>query len=171
MDLVKNFVKDWIIPIVSAIIIALLVRQFVFFLILVPSGSMYPTIKQGDRIFVTRIHSFNKIERGDILVFYSEELDKRLIKRVIGLPNEEVLIKSDGSVYIDGEKLPEPYVKNPSGKTASFKVPENEYLFIGDNRANSHDARYWNEPYISREKIEGKAHFVIFPFDRIGFLK
>lgn len=171
MDFIKRMIKDWAIPIIIAVVLALLVKQFLFFLVSVPTGSMYPTIKEGDRIFVTRVHNVNNLKRGDIVVFYSKELGKPLIKRLIGLPNEKVEIKKDGSVYINGKKLLEPYVKKKSDKTGDFQVPDSEYLFLGDNRTNSYDSRYWQDPYISKDQIQGKAYFIIYPFNRIGMLK
>ena len=132
---------------------------------------MYPTITPGDRIFSLRMHKPSSIERGDILVFHSEELDKDLIKRVIGLPGETVEIQSDGSVYINGEYLEEDYVSSSSDITGSFNIPKDCYLFLGDNRGNSVDARMWENPYIPFDKIQGEGKFIIFPFNRFGKLK
>lgn len=167
----KKFLQEWIIPVLIAVVLAFLINKFIFFNVGVPTGSMYPTIKPGDRIFVLRTYNESSIERGDILVFYSQEVEKDLIKRVIGLPGETVEIHSDGSVYINGEYLAEDYVKNPSGIEGTFKIPEDSYLFLGDNRGDSIDARFWNDPYISFDDIKGEAKFTIYPFDRIGKLK
>ncbi|WP_454053207.1 signal peptidase I [Clostridium sp. Marseille-Q7071] len=171
MNLFKKFVKEWGIPILCAIGLALLVNKFIFFNIRVPSESMYPTIQPGDRIFVTRNYSEKSLERGDILVFHSKELKEDLIKRLIGLPGDTIDIKSDGTVYINGEKLDEPYVAYNSDKEATFHVPEKSYVFMGDNRSNSFDARFWENPYISYDDIMGKARFIIKPFSRFGKLK
>lgn len=168
----KSFFLDWIIPILAALVLAFLIHKFLLFKIKVPTGSMMPTVEIGDQLFVTRIHNPNNIKRGDIVVFNSEELKEPLLKRVIGLPGERVEIKSDGSVYINGEKLEEDYVKYPGGKTdMTFDVPEGKYLMLGDNRNNSDDARYWSDPYVDGKDIEAKAQLTIYPFDRIGFVK
>lgn len=168
----KSFFLDWIIPILAALVLAFLIHKFLLFKIKVPTGSMMPTVEIGDQLFVTRIHNPNNIKRGDIVVFNSEELKEPLLKRVIGLPGEHVEIKSDGSVYINGEKLEEDYVKYPGGKTdMTFDVPEGKYLMLGDNRNNSDDARYWSDPYVDGKDIEAKAQLTIYPFDRIGFVK
>lgn len=164
----KQFIKDWVIPISAAIIIALLIRQFLFFTIDVPSCSMDPTIKIGDHIEVTKIYNYKNIKRGDVIVFNSKELKERLIKRVIGLPNETVEVKPDGTVLVNNQKINEPYVKNNGGKSGTYKVPKGKYFFMGDNRSNSYDSRYWNEPYIGTSDIIGKARFIYFPFSRIG---
>lgn len=168
----KSFFLDWIIPILIALVLAFLIRQFLLFKIKVPTGSMMPTVEIGDQLFVTRVHNPNNIKRGDIVVFNSEELNEPLLKRVIGMPGEHVEIKSDGSVYINGNKLEEDYVKYQGGKTnMSFDVPEGKYLMLGDNRNNSDDSRYWSYPYVDGDDIEAKAQLTIYPFDRIGFVK
>jgi signal peptidase I len=128
---------------------------------------MYPTLKPKDRIITARIYRFSHIRRGDILVFYSPELREMMIKRVIGLPNDLVEIKADGSVYINQTKADEPYVENQGSFSAEFQVPGKKYLFLGDNRAFSIDSRSWLEPFISERDIRGKAIFCIFPVHKI----
>ncbi|MGU8967914.1 signal peptidase I [Clostridium perfringens] len=168
----KSFFLDWIIPILVALLLAALINQFLLFKIKVPTGSMMPTVEIGDQLFVTKIYNPNNIKRGDIVVFNSDELKEPLLKRVIGLPGEHVEIKSDGSVYINGNKLEEDYVKYQGGKTdMSFDVPSGKFLMLGDNRNNSDDARYWSNPYIDGKDIEAKAQLTVYPFDRIGFVK
>lgn len=167
----KNFFKDWIMPVASAIILALLINKFIFFQVSVPTKSMYPTIKPDDRIIVTRIYNKEKLKSGDIVVFYSEELGDTLIKRLIGLPGDEIKIDENRNLYINGEKQEEPYVIYNGGKGGEFKVPEDHYFFMGDNRANSWDSRYWQESFISKDDIKGKARFIVFPFDRFGEFK
>jgi signal peptidase I len=167
----KKVMNDWIIPIAIAGVLAAIIHIFIFFVVTVPSESMVPTIKVGDKIFVTRIYNRSKLKRGDIVVFYSKELKDTLIKRLIGLPGDEVVIKEGGQVYINGQKYDEPYVVNPEDLRKSFKVPEDSYLFFGDNRPISLDARRWENPYIQGSEIKGKAHYILFPFSRIGSLK
>ncbi|WP_142415073.1 signal peptidase I [Hathewaya massiliensis] len=165
------YIKEWILPIVVAFIIATLINKFWFFNIKVPTESMYPAIVPGDRILVTRIYKKENLNRGDIIVFHSDELGEDLIKRLIGLPGDKVQVKKDGSLYINGEKREESYVVNQGEKEKEFVVPKDSFLFMGDNRANSLDSRYWKNPYISKEKIMGKAQFIITPFKRTGKLK
>ncbi|MGH4050678.1 MAG: signal peptidase I [Clostridium sp.] len=171
MDFAKRIFQDWILPIVAAIIIAFIINKVVFFNVTVPTGSMLPTIQLNDKILVTRVHNKNNLNHGDIVVFHSDELDEDLIKRLIGLPNDVVDIKDDGSVYINGDKTVESYVKFPGGKTGKFTVPEDSYFFMGDNRINSLDARYWDKPFIPKKDIMGKARIIISPFSRFGKLK
>jgi signal peptidase I len=166
-----KFIKDWILPILIAGVIALAINKFIFFNILVPTGSMYPTISPGDRIVVLRIHNVENLKRGDIVVFYSDELKEVLVKRLIGLPGETVEINNEGKLKVNGTQISETYVVRGDNKAASFKVPEGKYLFLGDNRIDSLDARYWKEPYISADKIRGRAVFIMYPFNRMGKLK
>ncbi|WP_102398971.1 signal peptidase I [Haloimpatiens massiliensis] len=168
----QKLFKEWIVPVLAALILAFVINKFVFFFISVPTESMYPTIKPGDKIGVTKVYNREKLQRGDVVVFYSKELKVMLIKRLIGLPGDKIDVGEDGTIYLNGEKKAEAYVKNPGGKAnVSFQVPKDKYLFMGDNRANSLDARYWNNKYIDKADIKGKAHFIIFPFSRIGKLK
>ena len=165
-----NFFKDWIIPIIIAVILAILINRFLIFRVYIPSSSMAPTLNVNDRLLVTKVYKPENLKRGDIVVFNSKELDEIVIKRLIGLPGDE--IRFDGtSVYVNGKKVDEPYVKNPMEFYGTFKVPEGKYFFLGDNRANSNDARFWKNPYINGDQILGKAQVKIYPFNEIGFLQ
>lgn len=168
---IKNIFFEWIVPILSAFVIAFLINKFVLFKVYIPSESMVPTINGNDRLFVTRIYNLDKLERGDIIVFYSEELQQDLIKRLIGLPGDTVEIK-DGIVYVNGELLEEDYI---GAQNASFngryQVPEGKYFFLGDNRLYSNDARVWKNPYIDGKDIIAKAQIRVYPFDKIGIIE
>ena len=167
----KSFVVEWVIPILIAYILAITINKFLIFKIEVPTSSMYPTIKPGDIILVTHIYHPEKLKRGSIVVFYSDEYGERLVKRLIGLPGDKIEIKNDGTVYINGQKYDEPYVKEKDKLPGNFTVPSGHYFFLGDNRPDSSDSRYWQNPYIPAKKIEGRAFFTVFPFNRIGVLK
>nr|WP_312577913.1 signal peptidase I [Sedimentibacter sp.] len=168
----KYFVKEWIIPILVALVIVLFLNKFVFILVTVPTGSMEDTIIPGDRLYVNEIFNIDNVQRGDILVFRSIELEnKRLVKRLIGLPGDTVEVKENGSVFVNGEKVDEPYVIESTGQAKTFNVPDNCYFFLGDNRPISYDARFWNNPYISADQIIGKVVFRFFPFNRMGTVK
>jgi signal peptidase I len=165
---IKKFFFDWIVPVAIAIILAFAINKLVFFKIKVPSGSMLPTIKIGDQIIVTRVYNTKNLKRGDIVVFYSNELKLRLVKRLVGLPGDKIVINDSGEMILNGVKKAEPYVVYPDKKPGVFNVPANHFLFMGDNRNDSDDARYWNQPYIDSKQIEGKARFVVYPFKRFG---
>lgn len=92
------------------------------------------------------------------------------VKRLIGVPGDHIEIKGDplrgATVYINGEAIDEPYINNgvmDYDNYYEFDVPEGEYFFLGDNRNDSVDSRYWHDPYITRDELEGKAYIVYFP--------
>jgi signal peptidase I len=165
-----KFVKDWIIPILIALVITILINKLVFFNIQVPTSSMYPTIKEGDRITVLRIHDLSKLKHGDIVVFHSDELKETLVKRLIGLPGDTIEIREGEQVYVNGIVFKQDFTYSVDDYTGTFTVPEGCYFFMGDNRAGSYDSRKWANPYISADDIMGRAAIRIFPFNRFGKL-
>lgn len=164
------YIREWVAPILTALILAWVINTFVVFRIEVPTGSMIPTIMVNDKIFVLKVYNKDNFKRGDILVFRSLEEDGLLlIKRLIGLPGDTVELK-EGALYINGELIEEPYVVNNSDYSGKFVVPEGHLFFLGDNRKTSKDARYWENPYISKDEVLGRAGLRIYPFDNIGFI-
>ena len=159
----NNIIKEWVIPIIFAIVISILIKTFlVMNVVLPPSGSMKPTLNDNDRLIATRIFNKDNIARGDILIFKSKELGDTLIKRAIGLPGDCIEI-NDGVVKVNGEKLEEDYVKNNKSYDGIFNVPDNKIFFLGDNRAGSFDSRYWDNPYIDMSDVEAKALVRYYP--------
>ena len=117
---------------------------------------MEPALKDGDRIIIDR--GFEKLERGDIVVFYFPlDQSKSYIKRIIALPNETVEIR-DGVVILNGKTFDEPYLDAKTNQSKrslmELKVPEDAYFVIGDNRDNSSDSRLWGP--VQRKLIYGK---------------
>lgn len=164
-----GFFREWILPIIAAMGIAFLINKFFFYNVYIPSESMVPTLNVGDKLMVTKTYDTSKIKRGDIIVFYSEELSEVLIKRVIGLPGDQIKIHN-GIVNINGEDIKEDYVKNNDNFSGTFAVPANKFFFLGDNRARSNDARRWINPYIDASNIQGEARFKFYPFKDFGSL-
>ena len=162
-----TLIYQYVLFIGIAIGTASLIRKHVFFLTRVSSYSMYPTLQPKDLLFTLRIHDFQTIRRGDILVFYSEELQDTLVKRIIGLPDDVVEIDDAGAVTVNQVKLAEAYVDYPSRSDGYFEVPPNNYLFLGDNRADSLDSRSFADPFIHEGKIRGKVLFSVFPFHKL----
>ncbi|WP_252214989.1 signal peptidase I [Clostridium sp. VAP41] len=158
----NSFIKEWGLTIISAVVIGLLLWKFLIYTVWITSGSMIPTLEVKDRLVATRVHNPENLNRGDIVIFDSDELKEILIKRLIGLPGDHIEIKN-GIVRVNGEQLVEDYVKNNEVYDRIFDVPQGEYFFLGDNRANSDDSRYWKNPYIKSEKIQGKAKVKIYP--------
>lgn len=166
----SGLLYDWIIPIVVAVILATAINKFIVFKVKIPSESMVPTLNVGDRLFVTRIYNRDNLNRGDVVVFYSEEEEESMIKRLIGLPGDEVVI-ADGAVIVNGETLTEDYIGTPDNFNGTYSVPEGKYFFLGDNRLRSKDSRYWINPYIDSKDIKGKARLKVYPFSDIGMIK
>ncbi len=162
---------EWIKSLIVAILLAMLIRYFVVEIFLVDGDSMYPTLSDSERLVVNKfVYRFNDPERQDIVVFeYSD--DKDFIKRVIGLPGEEVKI-SNGKIYIDGQHLEEDYqVKHINDEFGPKDIPEDHYFVLGDNRNNSMDSRSPSVGPVNEEQIKGKAFFVFWPLDQMGLLE
>ncbi len=165
------FVKEWLVPIIAALTLAWIINTFVVFRIEVPTGSMIPTINVDDKIFIAKSYDKDNFERGDILVFKSiEENGDLLIKRLIGLPGDRIELV-EGDLYINGNYMEESYVKNNLDYTGTYDVPLDHLFFLGDNRATSKDARYWDNPYIHKDQVMGKGGLRIYPFNNMGFLE
>lgn len=166
----KDIIKEWIINIVTVIVLGLLLWYFVIYSVWITSGSMIPTLEVKDRLIATRVHNPKNLKEGDIVIFQSDELEETLIKRLVGLPGDKIEIKN-GIVFRNGEKLEEDYVKNNEVYNGTFEVPEGKYFFLGDNRSHSNDSRYWENPYIDEDKIEGKAQIKYYPLNEFELLK
>ncbi|HBI74433.1 MAG TPA: signal peptidase I [Lachnospiraceae bacterium] len=160
----KQVLKEafsWIMVLVVAVAIAFLINRFVIFKVAVPTGSMENTILVDDKVVTFRLsYLFHDPERGDIVVFPFPDNEKEdYIKRIIGLPGETVEGKA-GLVYINGEPLEEPYVKEKINRDfGPYEVPEDHYFMMGDNRNESQDSRYWDNKFLAENKIKGKALF------------
>ena len=168
----KNFVKEWVIPILGVFLLALLVQRFVFFHVLVPTGSMIPTINEGDRMLVMREYRPQSLKTGDIVVFkvWPEGEEMLYVKRLIGRPGDTVTIEN-GVVSVNGVELQEDYVKRPDRYTGEFKVPEGKYFFMGDNRRDSKDSRYEEVGFIDEADILARAGLRFWPLGNMGFIK
>lgn len=159
--------KEWGKNIAVCIIVFVVVFVFFHTVVLwgiVPSSSMEPTLNIGDAVIVNGLaYVKNEPVRGDIIVFKGSEGDmvgKTLIKRIIGLPGDDVMF-IDGTIYINGQKYQEEYL-NESIVTDSpfdYEVPEGCYFVMGDNREHSHDSRFWSDPFVKKEEIKGKMIF------------
>ena len=179
----KKEALDWIASIAVAIVIALLIRNFVFTLVEVEGESMVPTLSDGDRLF-TRIIAYNTPKQGDIIIFnpsiseYDREPNKKIayVKRVIAVEGQTVELTSDGRVSVDGEVLSEDYISEeiktitPNGVEFPFVVPEDTVFVLGDNRNRSHDSRAKDVGAVPLDNIIGKAQLRLLPFDSIGSL-
>ena len=164
MRLFKN-----ILSYVLIIVIAVLIKLYVFSPIRVNGTSMIPTLYDGNIMILNEIgYHLNGLERFDIVVVNSD--NEKIIKRVIGLPGETVEYK-DNKLYINDKEV---YENFKHADTKDFKlsdinvdvIPENYYFVVGDNRGNSKDSRIIG--LVSSKQIMGKTSFIVYPFDRIG---
>lgn len=173
---------EWAALLVVALIVSVLIRQFLASPFVVPTGSMEPTIQIGDNIFAEKVtlELGGEPKAGDIVVFYNPNGDSDhdiLVKRVIAVGGQIVDMK-DGVVYVDGQALDEAYAQGKSypldvqapGVQVSFPytVPAGSIWVMGDNRENSADSRYFGA--VSEDQVIGIGVFRYWPLDRIGTL-
>jgi len=171
-------VVEWVAVVIIAVLVSLLIRTFVFQTFFIPSGSMEPTLKVGDRIVVSKLSvEFGTIHRGDILVFRAPAAVRTqcgddvadLVKRVIGLPGDHLTSRGN-TIYVNGSPLNQPWSHyEPLGKAiGNVYVKKNHYFMMGDNENDSCDSRFWGT--VPRSSIIGKAFLRIWPISRFGFL-
>jgi len=177
----KRWLVEWGVVIVVAVVLAVVVRAFFLQTFFVPSTSMYPTLKPGDRIVVEKITK--SVQSGDVIVFTTPPAEAGkcggspvpdLVKRVIGMPGDTLEVRND-QIYLTGKVLPQPWLPAPTAnsdpQTADFgpvKVPEGDYFVMGDNRGRSCDSRTWGP--IEASSVVGKVIMVIWPLSRFHFL-
>jgi signal peptidase I len=186
----KSALREWIESIIIAFILAVVIRTFVVQAFKIPTGSMRPTLLEGDIILVNKFLYGAKIpftdlrltkvrdpQRGDCIVFiYPENPKKDFIKRLVGLPGEVLEIRS-GTIFINGKPVLDPvfskiYYYNKGDLAEEGKViiiPRDSYFVLGDNSASSQDSRYWG--FVPKQNILGKAILIYWPFKRIRIIK
>lgn len=163
----KKELWEWAKSLGIAIFAAIILTQFVFVNAKIPSASMENTIMTGDRVLGFRwSYSMALPERGDVVMFYYPDNEEEIyVKRVVGLPGEKLEIVG-GKVYINNaiQPLEEPYIiGTPSGDFGPYFIPEGSYFMMGDNRLHSWDSRRWENTFVKKEKIIGKAFVRLFP--------
>jgi signal peptidase I len=183
----KSVAREYFESLVIAVVLALFARTFVFQAFQIPTGSMEPNLLIGDHLIVNKmiftpgatpldraILPWRPIRRGEIVVFkYPEEPERDFIKRVIGLPGDQVELRRK-RVYINGQIVEEPFAHfssplSPEGASRSadlreeygpVSVPADQYFVMGDNRDNSRDSRFWG--FVPAAYVKGKALFIYF---------
>ena len=183
-------VREWVPSILfAAVLVFGVIRPFIVQAFKIPSGSMRPTLMEGDKLFVNKfIYRFHAPRRGDILVFKypgnpldpdepKSEKKKDFIKRLAAFGGETVEIR-DGKVVVDDKMLDDPggfgrfyyFNHEPFGSPyQKVRVPENSYFVLGDNSANSRDSRFWG--FVPKKNVLGKAVFRWWPLNKIGKLE
>ncbi|MEO6987523.1 MAG: signal peptidase I [Aquihabitans sp.] len=182
----RNLV-EWVAVIAGAVVLAVVVRTFLFQTFWIPSGSMAVTLETNDRVLVNKLsYQFGDPSRGDVVVFERPPGEtgaiKDLIKRVVAKPGEHIAIH-DGSVWINGSQVTESYtngkpsdpmVECSGGANAGIEtpegllIPEGHVFVMGDNRTNSHDSRCFGP--IAEDSIVGRAFLILWPPSKAGGL-
>jgi len=183
----KKIIWEYAKAIITALVLAMLIRTFIIQAFKIPSGSMIPTLLVGDHILVNKflygtkipfsdkkVLIFKKPERGDIMVFkYPENPSKDFIKRVVAVEGD-VIESKNKEIYVNGSRVKEPYTQHtdssmrpmgtePRDNFGPVIVPKNKYFVMGDNRDQSYDSRYWG--YVDSKDIRGKALILYWSWD------
>jgi signal peptidase I len=166
---IKKVLRDSLQILVFSGLLFLLIKT-VSIQIRVESVSMEPTLYPGDYVFVLRqAYIYSSLERGDVIVFdFPPDPTQQYIKRLIGLPGEEIFI-SHGVVAVDRSPLDEPYLKAPPLYSSQWEVPAGSYFVLGDNRNHSSDSHVWG--MVPESHIRGKAIFIYWPLTRAGWIQ
>lgn len=191
-------VLEWAVVVGGAFALAMLIQAFLFQPFKIPSGSMIPTLENGDRIVVNKLsYRLHSVNRGDVVVFTTPDCTSPqkpewancgvvgsyadLVKRVVAVPGDRLAI-ADDHVYVNGKKMNEPYV-NPGTVTLQqppfgcgftgtrahpYVIPHDMVFVMGDNRSDSLDSRCFGP--IPESSLVGRAFVVIWPLDRLGWL-
>jgi signal peptidase I len=185
----KSQLRDWTEALIVAGVLALIIRTFVVQAFKIPSGSMEDTLLIGDHLLVNKFIYGTQLpftddpsfvirdpQRGDVIVFeFPQDKDKSyfkrrdFIKRVIGLPGDEVVVRGK-EVFVNGKRYltPQAVFKGPNVNiNLKTVVPEDQYFVLGDNRNNSQDSRFWG--FVDREKIKGLAFIKYWSWDSENF--
>lgn len=197
-DGVLAFFRELPVLLAVAFLLAFLLRTFVVQVFYIPSGSMIPTLEINDRIVVEKLtYLFRDPVRGEVVVFAGDEMPiagddsvtarftrgigqflgvvpanaRDFVKRVIGLPGDEIIIDAEGSVFVNGQELDEPYKVDDPRAFPPFLVPEGMLFFLGDNRPASADSRFPSGlGFVSMDHVVGRAMVIVWPFDHAGGL-
>ena len=159
-------------------LVFLIIYFFIGQLLEVTGDSMYPSFYDKEQIIAEKISiNTSNIDRGNVVIFkHPIEKNRLLIKRIVGLPGETLSL-INGEVHINGERLEEPYLVNglqTKGQRIieegpEYRIPEDSYFVMGDNREKSTDSREWG--YVKKELIVGKGILVYYPFNRMRLIK
>jgi signal peptidase I len=186
----KSVIREWVESIVIAFLLAMVIRTFVVQAFKIPTGSMRPTLLEGDLILVNkfmygakipltdiRLAAFRQPASGDVVVFiYPENPQKDFIKRLVATEGQTVEIRN-GTIYVDGKALGEPvfsqryyYNRGTYGQeNQKIVVPKDSYFVLGDNSASAQDSRYWG--FVPKKNILGKAMVIYWPPQRIRIIQ
>jgi len=164
--------KEWIISISAAIILALLIRTFIVELYVVDGPSMRPTLQHDERLVVNKfIYRVRDPIKGEILIFrYPRDPSRDFIKRVIATAGDTIEIK-EGRVYVNDQLQREDYIlEKTRTEYPKVTIPEGTVFVMGDNRNNSEDSRFSDVGFVPLDLIKGKAILIFWPTDEFKTL-
>ena len=165
-------IKDWVIAITIAVVLAFFIRYFIVELYKVSGPSMQPTLMGDERLVVNKfIYRFKEPAKGEVLIFQSPaDPQKDYIKRVIATPGDTIVIK-DGKVFVNNQLQKEEYLSRETrGSYELATVPAGHLFVMGDNRNNSDDSRSKSVGFVPYKLIKGKAMVVFWPFNELKTL-
>lgn len=176
----KKEIYEWLVAIAIALVLLFVIHQFLFLTYSVKGDSMYPTLKDGEKVIVSRInYTLGNIDDGDVIVFHADKKSD-YVKRVIGRAGDTVSYKGD-TLYVNDKEVKEPYLdENKLAKTnvlltenfsvedlvnsgGKAKIPDGQLLVLGDNREVSKDSRYFG--LIQEEQVVGEVVLRFWPFN------
>ena len=177
---VKKELKSWLRAIVLAVVIAFIVRSFIFSAYTVEGQSMEPTLFNNEKMIVNKMDFIDSFEHGDIVIIEGLQEDIFYVKRLIGLPGDTIEMKAD-MLYVNGQEVNEEYVSERkevahtkgnlfTGNFGPITVPEHQYFVMGDNRLNSTDSRN-GLGLIEEDRIVGTSEIIFYPIDEFRVLK
>jgi signal peptidase I len=175
----RRAIIEWTAILAVAVLAAVILRAFIVQPYYIPSGSMEPTLKVGDKVLVNKLsYDLHGVHRGDIIVFKKPPNDTTpgitdLIKRVIGLPGETISSGPNGEIFINGSPIEQPWLTteakaNPGPPITKMVIPPGQYFVMGDNRGDSSDSREIGP--IAKHLIIGRAFLLVWPLSRFGTL-
>jgi signal peptidase I len=159
----RSALREMVETILLTLLIYVLIRTFLIENYRVVGHSMVPTLEDRQFLVVSKLdYRLHAPHRGDIVVFFDpRDADRKLIKRIVGLPGETIEIRN-GRILIEGQTLDEPYIQNWANYSEPPReIPEDQYYVLGDNRSNSSDSHNWGT--LPEDKIVGRAWFSYWP--------
>lgn len=173
-DSFLSFLGELPVLVITAIVVAWVIKSFIVQPFYIPSSSMEPTLDIGDRVLVSKFsYRFFEPKPGDVVVFISPtssaDTEEDYIKRIVATPGMSIEVRG-GKLFVNGRPKTEPYIR-PESSTSNYgplKVPKGKVFVMGDNRGNSKDSRYFGP--IDKKKLLGKAFFIYWPVTRSGRL-
>ena len=163
----KRILRSTVYALILVAAVAVLIASLILPVLQISGTSMEPTLNNGEIVVLLKT---NKLQRGDLCGFsYSNKI---LIKRVIGLPGDVIVIDSEGTVFLNGEPLAEPYISEKGLGECDlefpYEVPEETYFLMGDHRSTSIDSRSSVIGSVKRDQIVGKIFFKVWPLKKFS---